>query len=111
MLWVFQLKNCMPTLKHLLMSNLITFFPVIFLILILISNIFLFENPMSGANQIALLVSSLIAYLIAKKQKISNDDIFNGVRMSISSATSPILILLIILEILKIIPFLEQVLY
>ena len=51
---------------------------------------------MSGANQIALLVSSLIAFLIAKKQKISTDDIFNGVRMSIYSAMSPILILLII---------------
>ena len=59
------------------------------MILVLTSNIFLFENPMSGANQIALLVSSLIAFLIAKKQKISTDDIFNGVRMSISSAMSP----------------------
>ena len=68
-----------------------TFFPVIFLILILTSNIFLFENPMSGANQIALLVSSLIAYLIAKN-KISTHDIFNGVRMSIF-CNKPILIL------------------
>ena len=96
MLWDFQLKNCIPTSKNLLMSNLMIFFPVIFLILTLTSNIFLFENPMNGANQIALLVSSLIAYLIAKKNKISTHDIFNGVRMSIYSAISPILILLII---------------
>ena len=45
------------------MNNLMTFAPIITLIIMLFTNILLFDSTMNGPNQIALLIAALIGSL------------------------------------------------
>ena len=75
---------------------LITLFPITILIIMLFSNILLFNNSMAGPNQLALILSALCGALIAYKRNISMHVLFIGVIESIKSSMNAIMILLII---------------
>ena len=71
--------------------------PIIFLIVLLSINVYLFgDDATYGANQIALLLSAGIGALIATKVGFNWEEVLNGIVKSISSAMSAILILMLI---------------
>ena len=73
------------------------FIPVIVLVAMLGTNVYLFgSGSLDGSNQIALLLSAAIAGIIALKQGVEWQSILKGIVKSISSAMSSILILLLI---------------
>jgi NhaC family Na+:H+ antiporter len=78
------------------MVNLITFLPIIILIVLLFLNLMLFENTMNGPNQIALLITAFLGSLIALKKGKDIQHILKGITTSIQSSMSAITILLII---------------
>ena len=78
------------------MNNLITFAPIITLIIILFTNILLFDSTMNGPNQIALLIAAFLGSLIALKSGKSIQQILKGITTSINSSMNAIIILLII---------------
>ncbi len=71
-------------------------FPILILILLLTLNVFLFEDTLSGANQIALLLAASIAGIIAIKLGYKWGEIRGKVVSTIGSAMPSILILLLI---------------
>jgi len=75
---------------------LITLSPILILILILIFNVFYFENALEGPNQIALVISTLLASWIAHSRAINIKDLGIGIIDSIKSSINAIIILLII---------------
>jgi NhaC family Na+:H+ antiporter len=73
------------------------FIPIICLIFLLSLNVFIYgEDTLSGANQIALLLSAAIAGVIAIRLKLSWPSILSRIVSSIGSAMPSILILLLI---------------
>ncbi|MBN1182457.1 MAG: Na+/H+ antiporter NhaC [Bacteroidales bacterium] len=78
-----------PTIIHALL-------PIIFLIGLLVMNLILFEDTLSGANQMALLLSATFAALIAFRFKVNWTHISRSIIKSISTAMPSILILLMI---------------
>jgi NhaC family Na+:H+ antiporter len=73
------------------------FIPILFLILLLSLNVYLYgDNALSGANQLALLLSAALAAVIGIKNGFKWKEILDGVSKSISSTTPAILILLLI---------------
>ncbi len=78
------------------MHIVLTFLPITILITLLFLNIFLFENSMSGPNQISLLLASFIAAYIANKKEIRIHTLLVGVKESIASSMNAMIILLII---------------
>ena len=71
--------------------------PIIFLVAILATNVWVFgDDSLSGANQMALLVSAAVAGLIGMRLDYKWDHMQNGIVSSITSALSAILILLLI---------------
>ena len=78
------------------MNNLITFAPIITLIIILFTNILLFDSTMNGPNQIALLIAAFIGSLISLNSGKSIQQILKGITTSIKSSMNAIIILLII---------------
>lgn len=73
------------------------FIPILCLILLLTLNVLFFgEDTLSGANQIALLLSAAVAGVIAFSLKVKYQEINDQVVKSIGSAMSSILILLLI---------------
>ena len=71
--------------------------PIIFLVAILATNVWVFgDDSLSGANQMALLVSAAVAGLIGMRLGYKWDHMQNGIVSSITSALSAILILLLI---------------
>lgn len=79
-------------------SLLLSFIPVIVLVLLLASNVWLFKDDASyGANQIALLVASIIAVIIGKyKLNISYELMEKKALESVSVSLQAVLILLIV---------------
>lgn len=78
-------------------SLLQAFIPVIVLITMLGTNVYLFgSGSLDGSNQIALLLSAAIAGIIAIRLKVEWVDVIKAIVNSISSAMSSILILLLI---------------
>ena len=75
---------------------LITFFPILILILMLVFNVVYFENSLQGPNQIALVISTLVASAIAYSKSITIKELGVGVIESIKSSFNAIIILLII---------------
>ena len=65
------------------MANLITFLPIIILIVLLFLNLLLFENTMNGPNQIALLITAFLGSLIAFKKGKDIQQISKGITTSI----------------------------
>jgi NhaC family Na+:H+ antiporter len=71
-------------------------FPVLLLIVLLIFNVWLFEDTLSGANQIALLFSGFIAGLVSLRLGYKWEIIQGRILKTIASAMPSILILLLI---------------
>ena len=81
--------------------NNISFFsaliPIIFLIILLVTNVYLYgDDSLGGANQIALLLSTAVTAVIGIKHGTSWKSIMEGISKSITSTTSAMLILLLI---------------
>lgn len=75
----------------------LTFLPIIVLVLLLATNVFLFgDNALGGANQIALLMAASVAAIISVIKGVQWNHLFDGVLKSISSALPALLILLLI---------------
>lgn len=71
--------------------------PIIFLIMLLSLNVFIFSDDATyGSNQIALLLAATLAALLAMRQGYKWKPILDGIVKSISSAMGAILILLLI---------------
>lgn len=71
-------------------------FPVLLLMAMLSANVFLFEDTLDGANQMALLLAAAAAALVAVYHRISWNEISSGIVATIGSAMPAILILLFI---------------
>ena len=71
--------------------------PIIFLIILLVTNVYLYGNDsLGGANQVALLLSASVTAVIGIKHGTSWKSIMEGISKSITSTTSAMLILLLI---------------
>jgi len=71
--------------------------PIILLIVLLAYNVILYgDNSLSGANQIALMISSAVTIIIGMRFGVSWKSILDGISQSISSTTSAMIILLLI---------------
>ena len=77
-------------------SLLLALFPILFLIGMLTLNVLYFDDTLSGANQIALMVAASIAGIIAYRLGFSWEDIRKKIVSTIGSAMPSILILLLI---------------
>jgi Na+:H+ antiporter, NhaC family len=77
-------------------SLLTAFFPILVLIALLTFNVFLFEDTLSGANQIALLLAASLAGIIAYRLGFRWIHIREKIVSTIGSAMPSILILLLI---------------
>jgi NhaC family Na+:H+ antiporter len=76
---------------------LLALFPILFLVIILATNIIYYgDNALSGPNQIALLLAAAAAAIVGRSIGFNWDKILDGIVGSISSALPAILILLII---------------
>jgi Na+:H+ antiporter, NhaC family len=78
-------------------ASLITaLFPIIILIVLLTSNVFLFEDTLAGANQIALILSAALAGIISIRLGLPWNKIREKIVSTIGSAMPSMLILLLI---------------
>ena len=78
-------------------SLLQAFIPIIFLIIALSINVFLFEDwSLDGSNQIILVLSAGVAALVALQLGYKWEEVRKGIVKSISSAMASIIILLLI---------------
>ena len=76
---------------------IIALLPIIFLIILLSINVYLYgDNSLGGANQLSLLFSGAIAGIIGVKYGESWKKIIDGVSNSLKSVSSAIIILLLI---------------
>ena len=78
------------------MRLFITFLPILILIIILLINLFAFNDTMSGPNQIGLLISTTIGIVIAYNRGYPIKTLCLGMIKSIKSSINAITILLII---------------
>ena len=73
------------------------FLPVVFLIIFISVNVFIFgDNALDGSNQIILILSAAVAAIVASQNGYKWLDLRKGIVKSISSAMSSMLILLMI---------------
>lgn len=73
------------------------FIPIIALILLLGTNVYLFgDDTLSGSNQLALILAAMVGALVSIRIGIGWDELEGGIVKSISSAMPAILILLMI---------------
>ncbi|UII33003.1 Na+/H+ antiporter NhaC [Fulvivirga ulvae] len=78
-------------------SLILSLIPIFFLIILLASNVYVFEGDASyGPNQMALIFAAALAGVLSLKLNYSWDEILDGIVSSISSAMGAILILLMI---------------
>jgi len=70
--------------------------PILILIVLLTINVFLFDDPLAGSNQIALILSAAFAGLIAIKLGFNWESVSRKIVSTIGSAMPSILILLLI---------------
>lgn len=83
--------------EHKIPSLGLSLLPLIFLIVLLASNVYIFSDDASyGPNQIALIFAAAFAGVLSFKLNYSWDEILKGIVRSISSAMAAILILLMI---------------
>ena len=71
-------------------------FPVLILIVLLFLNVKYFEDPIGGANQIALFIAAIIGGLIGWRNKVKWENMQRKIVQTIHSAMTSILILLLI---------------
>ena len=75
----------------------IALIPVLFLISLLSFNVSVFgDDALSGSNQFVLLLAAAVAALIGSIKGVKFDDILEGIKHSISTTSSAIIILLLI---------------
>ena len=86
-------KSEMQKKKTTLIQSLI---PIIVLIPLLAYNVMIFEDTLSGANQMALLFGALIAGLIGTYNNYEYSEMFKGVANNLKETSSAIVILLFI---------------
>lgn len=85
------------TYKYRKPSLLQAFIPIIFLVVALFINVYVFkDSSLDGSNQIILILSAAIASLVALKVGYKWDELQDGIVKSISSAMASIIILLLI---------------
>ncbi|MDC3030101.1 Na+/H+ antiporter NhaC [Flavobacteriales bacterium] len=78
-------------------SFFVALLPIIFLIILLSFNVYLYgDDSLSGANQLALLLSAAFAAVMGLKSGTSWKSILKGISNSIASTTPAIIILLLI---------------
>lgn len=78
-------------------SFLIALFPIVFLVILLATNVLLYgDNALGGANQMALIFAAAVASLVGVSLGYSWKDLQDGIVSSIKSALPAILILLLI---------------
>ncbi len=78
-------------------SFILAFVPILFLIVLLIFNVLIFEDDATGGpNQIALLISAMVAVVVANRLGFKWEELQKGIVSSINSALPAILILLLI---------------
>lgn len=78
-------------------SLLEAFIPILFLVVALFINVYIFgDSSLDGSNQIILILSAAVATLMALRIGYKWDEIQNGIVKSISSAMASIIILLLI---------------
>ncbi|UII29301.1 Na+/H+ antiporter NhaC [Fulvivirga maritima] len=78
-------------------SLLLSFVPIVFLILLLAANVAIFgEDASYGPNQMALIFAAALGGILSITLNYSWDEVLDGIVKSISSAMSAILILLMI---------------
>ena len=76
---------------------IIALLPIIFLIILLSINVYLFgDNSLGGPNQLSLLLSAAVAGIIGIKYGVIWKKLIDGVSNSVKSVTSAIIILLLI---------------
>lgn len=74
-----------------------SFIPIIFLVVLLFTNVSIFgDEVLAGSNQIVLALAATVAALIGLRMGVLWDEMMDGIISSISSAMSSILILLLI---------------
>jgi len=84
-------------MKHPVWSFVLSLIPIVVLIVLLWFDVLLFgEDSSYGSNQIALLTAGAVAAVIAMANKISWNQLYEGIEESIASAMGAILILLLI---------------
>ena len=75
----------------------IAILPLTFLMMALCVNVASFgDNTLGGPNQLALLASAGVAALLAQRMGVKTEELWNGVKSSVSDTLEAILILLII---------------
>ena len=77
-------------------SALQALFPIFFLIGLLVINVFLFEDTLDGANQLALLLAASVAALVGSRLGFGWKTMLGGIVSAISSALPAVIILLLI---------------
>lgn len=70
--------------------------PIAILIFLLTLNVFLFEDPLAGSNQVALIIAAAVGGIIATNIGVKWDSVRSRMVSTISSAMPAILILLLI---------------
>ena len=70
--------------------------PILFLIILLSINVVMYEDPISGSNQLALLLSGALAAVIGLYYGSKWKDIMEGIGKSIKSVVPAIIMLLLI---------------
>ena len=71
--------------------------PLLFLLLMLASNVFVFgDDALSFSNQIALILSAGVAAIIGKTQGAKNNQLMEGVIQNIGQAVPALIVLLLI---------------
>lgn len=78
-------------------SFLIALFPIVFLVILLATNVVIYgDNALGGANQMALIFAAAVASLVGIRLGYSWNELQDGIVSSIKSALPAILILLLI---------------
>ncbi len=76
---------------------IVALFPIIFLIILLSTNVYLYgDDSLGGANQLALLLTGAVASIIGIKSGSNWKTVVDGISNSIKSVTPSIIILLLI---------------
>ena len=70
--------------------------PLLFLISLLVFNVIIFEDTLSGPNQLALILAGFVAMWVARSKGVSWDKISDKITDTIGAAVPSILILLVI---------------
>jgi NhaC family Na+:H+ antiporter len=77
-------------------SLLVALVPIVVLVVLLSSNVLLFEDVLNGPNQISLLLAASAGIIVAHKLGLTWDAIYHRISKTIDSAMPSMLILLLI---------------